>query len=735
MIDTWLKNDLKLIYEKYPIAIFIDESGDAEFLLDTIKNEYTIHNAHSEIEELHVKYLIEREQPSSQKYLIYTRTAKDKLKFIRDYCEINGCLEIRYLQNYIKDKVHQTLNLNINLPLEELIAAAKISVGKNKTYWMDLSHKGASEIFDLKEELLTFIHDPETFSKEKYDAELRETFYKKVSELLKQEYISKPAKTLADEVVKAMLDGLLCGSCNEILETIYCAWLDSVSYLKSFPDYRSSYAPPVDMDIWKVNPSHPFRRIDEQWLKTIGKNINNKESLPDYIAKISQRIQNKQAKSLGIIFWADVKTLLEFDYKDIAYLSSFSECIDFYSKHFYKLDTAIRNLYMEFLNKRELLEPFQEHYKQIVSIFFDKWFKYFDEYQEGQTGILQRIIDENSAKTAVIVGDGVTYEIACKISEKINGSYKLTKNTILTDIPSETENNMSRIYIENGHTEKIQNNRERYLKDQNPDTSIDFVMLDELSEDAGPAQFLICTYKDIDKMGESMQHKALKYFPESIDYFAEKIFLLFRGGYSKVYLVSDHGFVLTGLLSESDKITVSLDESSEKAERYIRTVEPQAILADKYIEAERKYDNFNYLYFSKTMNPFKTPGVYGFSHGGVSPQELITPFFCWEHSDGLTKALKVSIQNKDDLKSVSGDLYQVKIQSGKGSDGLFSMERKIFLIFFSNNVQINKSDVFTIQREQLVQKEYTFDGNTEIEVQLLDATTKEQLDKAVITGS
>ena len=132
------------------------------------------------------------------------------------------------------------------------------------------------------------------------------------------------------------------------------------------------------------------------------------------------------------------------------------------------------------------------------------------------------------------------------------------------------------------------------------------------------------------------------------------------------------------------------------------------------------------------MNPFKTPGVYGFSHGGVSPQELITPFFCWERSGGPSQALKVSIKNKEDLKDVSGELYQVKIKSGKGAGDLFSLERKVFFIFFCNKIQINKSDVITIQKDQLIQKEYTFDGNTEIEVQLLDANTKEQLDRAII---
>ena len=676
MIDSWLENDLKRIFEKHRIAVFLDKSGDAEFLLRAIENDYTIYTANSEIEELHVKYLIEREQPSSKKYLIYTHTAKDDLKFVREYCETHGCLEIRNFQTYIKGKVHQTLNLNINLPKEELIAAAKVSVGKDRTYWMDLSHKGATEIFDLEKELLPFLHDPETYSKEKYDAQLRETFYRKVNDLLKQEYISKPAKTLAGEVVKTMLDGLACGKCHPTLEAVYHNWLDSVSSRNSFSAYLSSFTLVADMDIWSVSLSHPFRSVDEQWLKVIGDNIGDRESLTNYLARISQRDQSKQAQALGITFWKDVKTLLEFDPKDIAYLSTFSECVEFYTKHFYKLDTAIRNLYTEFLHKRELLEPFQEHYKQIVSVFIDRWFNYFDDYKEGQTGILQRIIDKNSVKTAVIVSDGVAYEIACQVAAKVGSAYKLTKSILIADIPSETENNMSRIYMANGVTEKVHSKREKYLRDQNPDESIEFIKLDEVNEEARPSQFLICTYKDIDDMGEKLQHKALKYFPETIDYFAEKISLLLNSGYSKVYMITDHGFVLTGLLSESDKITVSLNGPSEKAERYIRAENKQSSLTPEYIESEKKYENFKYLYFSKNINPFKTPGVYGFSHGGVAPQEIITPYFCWERSGKSLEALTVKIQNKDDLKSVTGELFQMKLKSDEGSGDLFFDRKK-----------------------------------------------------------
>jgi hypothetical protein len=736
MIDGWLKDDLERIFEQHPVAVLVDVSGDAEFLLGAVEGSLNIHHAHSEIDELHIKYLIERARPSKDRYLIYTRTPRNELKFIREYCETSGCLEISYLENYIKDKVHKTLNLNINLPKEELIAAAKVSVGKDQTYWMDLIHKGAVEIFDLEKELLPFIHDPAKYEAERYDAQLREVFYRKVNDLLGQAHIAKPAGTLAGEVVKAMLDGLARGECHPTLEVVYHNWLDSVNYRGSLPGYLDPYSLPPDIDIWATDPSHPFLGVDEQWLKAVGKSIGNKGELPNILARIARRIQGRQAQSPGISFWPEVKLLLEFDPSDITYLNTFAECAAFYTKHFYKLDTAIRKLYAGLLNKRELLEPFQEHYKQLVSVFLDQWFKYFDDYQEGQTGLLQRIISENKGpqKVAVIVGDGVAYEIACCVAKKVSGDHPCTRDIVLADIPSETANNMSRIYMDSGATEGIHQKREKYLAGRNPDLPIGFARLEDVNEAARPSQFLICTYKDIDEMGEKLQQHALKYFEEVVDRFAAKVTLLLKCGYSKVYLISDHGFVLTGLLSEADKVSVALDGEAKKAERYIRTAERQPSLAGTMIEAQKKQDSFNYLYFSKTLNPFKTPGVYGFSHGGVSPQELVTPYFCWERSGGATQTLAAAIQNKAGLKSVTGEIFQITIQADTGPGDLFSMQRKVYLVFFSggSDTSVNTSDFFTIQRGEAVTKEYTFAGNTEMDVLLLDASTKEQLDRAVI---
>lgn len=165
MIDNWFKKDIDKILGTHSIAVFVDESTEASFLLEKLENETTIYKVANEVEELKAKYEIEKTRDNGDKFIIYTTTPKNNLKFVREYCETNDCVEIKYLDHYIKKKVSQHLNLNINLPKEELISVAKVGVGKDQTYWMDLSHKGTSEIFDLKKELLPFLDNPKAFVK------------------------------------------------------------------------------------------------------------------------------------------------------------------------------------------------------------------------------------------------------------------------------------------------------------------------------------------------------------------------------------------------------------------------------------------------------------------------------------------------------------------------------------------------------------------------------------------
>ncbi|UCN01378.1 PglZ domain-containing protein [Sulfurimonas sp. SWIR-19] len=729
MIDKWFKKDIEKVLKDKNIIVLIGESRKAQFLtrcLDTDIKEYV---ANDEIEELKVKYHIEKEAALNQKIIIYTHTPKDKLKFIREYCETDGNIEIKSIQNYIKQKIFENLKENINLSDQELLSAAKNSIGKDELYWRSLI-AGTGGIFDLEKELLPFIHSPNTFIK-RYDVDTKMEFYKKVNEYLHQQYVDKPATTLANEVVNYILDGLLTNKLDNLSKSVYTQWLDSKEYGNSFDEYLKKYKVDDSLDIWHVSPSHPFNDIDIKWLKEIGENINNSTKIINYLAKVNQRSQNQEAKKLGITFWKDIKILLEFDQQQISSISSVDECIDFYISKLYKIDQSIRALYTEFIDNESVLTSYQEYYKNLMSLFLDKWFTFLPEYRQNQTGKLKEIIESNDEKTAIIVGDGVTYEISQNIALLVSKAYTQEHDYILVDTPSITENNMSQIYVSSGEIFKALSDREKFLANELSNKNIGFVYLDKVDEDT-QFDYLVCQYKDIDELGDKMNNKALKYFPDSEKYFAQKIEFLLNNGYKKVYLITDHGFVLTGHIKEHDKIEVSFDGKVKKAERYIRTVKQQENV-NNLVEKAQVHGEYNYVYFSKSMNPFKTIGAYGFSHGGLAPQELITPYISWSNDQVDINNLKVIIANKDELSNVTGNFYQIKLETKGTSNDIFSHERKVIIMHFNKGKIISKSEIITLCHSDIIKKEFEFDGYNEIDIQILDAMTKELLDKTAVT--
>lgn len=728
MIDKWFKKELDSIYEKHPIIVFIDESKKAKFLLNNL--DCMLYEVQNEIDELRVKYEIEKHRDYGKKYLIYTQIPKEQLRYIREYCETNGAIEIKYIHHYIKEKVYQSLHVNLTLSEEELVSAAYVSIGKSEDYWRKLA-TGTGGIFDLEKDFLSFLHEPEEHIAI-FNESTKKQFFIQVNESIGQEYFDKSPLTLADELAKIVFDTLLYNRSNKLLINVYTRWVDSREYKSSLDSYLKSYVIPEDIDIWKVNMAHPFYEIDLQWLKALLGNLQDKTILHNHLKKIAQRAHNKQAIHMGIIFWDEVKTILEFNTTLINPLSSLEQCIDFYIREFYKVDSAMRALYTQFLDKKELIVPIQEHYRNSVTLFLDKWFTYFPNYQQNQTGVLQKIIDENECKTAVIVGDAIAYELAQNVAKKVPKNYIFTDNIICANFPSVTENNMSQIYIADGHIERLLNKRETYFKAQNSDKDIGFVYLDNVDENT-QHQYLISQYKDIDELGDKMNHKALKYFSEAESFFAQKIEMLFKNGYKKVYLITDHGFVLTGELRESDKIEVNFSGSKKVDERFITTMEKQKFDNALIVECAREYDGHHYVYFAKSMSPFKSVGHYGFSHGGIAPQELITPFLCWENNAVEENSIVVSVANKKELTSVTGELFRIKLEAKAKKKDIFSQTREVQILLFSGGKIIEKSDLIVLSDGDVNNQEFKFNGNAKIDIQVLDGHTKEQLDKTSVT--
>jgi hypothetical protein len=243
----------------------------------------------------------------------------------------------------------------------------------------------------------------------------------------------------------------------------------------------------------------------------------------------------------------------------------------------------------------------------------------------------------------------------------------------------------------------------------------------------------VLSYKDIDNTGEKLQQGALKLFEEFEQALISKIAQLLNMGYKEVYLVTDHGFVLTGLLTEADKIAADIYGKKEVHERFIRTVEKQD--DSNLICFENKCQEYKYIYAAKSHRPFKSKGVYGFSHGGFTPQEIIIPNFLFRKENSITSGLGINIINKIELAEVTGEIFCIKLKAASTASDLFSYNRKVQIVLYADNSKYSSSSIINMELDKTESLEFSFEGNVEVKAVLLDAETQEQLDVVSIKKS
>lgn len=729
MIEKWLTEDIQKTFDRgYKRFVISDPHGDASYLRDHLPQSWKIQEAHSDIEELEVKYHIEKEGPDVP-VVLYTHITLEKLNHLMEYAMIDGHLDLAEFHQYIKKKVHDKVGLNLNLGKNELLTAAKVSVGKGKTYWMELGHKGSGEIFDLKSMLTEFLHDPKAYVAP-MDEELKKAFLYKVQDHIDQQPIEKPAKTVAKETANYLLQGLLDNNIDETLLHVYHQWIDSATYQSSLKKYISQFEIPDGTDIWALHPDHPFAAIDRDQIAELATNLSDDQFVKSKLKTVQARSKNKCARLLQIDWWPEMLNLIRFDSSGIKTISSFEDATRYYREAFYKIDRSIRKLYAQFLSDEEVIQPLQEQYEATLKYLLQKWFENFGSYEETQTGRLSKIIKESTAQTAIIVGDGISYEVARSVSERISSGLKIKEDIILADLPSVTDNNMSRLYLTDGTYSDSKQKREQRLNGEFPDKIIKHVYLEDLNQSHTECEVLVCSYKDIDDLAEKMQQKALKYFDTIIATLAEKIVELSNLGFSSIYLVSDHGFVLSGLLKNADKLEFSPKGKATKSERFIACEDKQDAPAS-LLQVTKKYREYNYLLFSKNLRPFKTTGSYGYAHGGASPQELIVPHFHFQSAIAPPQ-LSVIIENKPELREVEGQNFQIKVLAEKSEGNLFKSERKCQLKIFAGGKEKSSSDSFTLHSGQSQSREFSFGSDRELTLYVIDAQTQEQLDKTII---
>lgn len=737
MIDKWLFEEIEQRISERKRLVILDPKRECEYLFKLLdgSGHYVMLRTDNELtedwqtvrEELFLRYAIETNHKADT-VIIYTARPKQELSFLFDYCYTHACIDLTDLSEWLRNKLFTKTGLQVSLSREELLIAAKESIGKDIIWWKK-QLQGLEELINLDDELIPFLHAPPAYLDAK-DSDIRKMFEQKICAIIDQPYIAKPATTLAEEVVRKLLDGLADNSISDSMLKQYLRWIDSDTYRPSFDNYLSNYKLSNSSDYRSAHPNHCFAELDRKALIDIVSHWQDKPILASILAIIKQRANRNPASRYVQSWMKSVITLFEYDSKPLAYSNNFDEVVNHYAAHFAKVDKAMRELYSEFLNDEAIIRPLQNYYESQNQEVLTKWFRYAGEYQSNQQGYLANLFRSAQGRVAVIVGDALRYEIAEAVADSLEKRLKIERRIMIADMPSETENNMSALYCGDNQVIAIHKERERMLTAA-CGKEIKYINLSELNYEE-TADYLVLTYKEIDSTGEKLNHSAIKLFSGFESELSDKILRLINMGYSRVYLVSDHGFVLTGLLIGSDKIEANVRGKSNISERYVRTSDRQ--FTDDYIEFHRPNGEYQYVYAAKSSRPFKSKGEYGFAHGGFTPQEIIIPEFEFKALSNSAPSLKVEIANRKDLSEVVGDTFAIRIKSSAGED-IFSASRKLEFKLFVDNALFCSSDIFNIEANSALSKEFSFGKHSNILAILFDAETQEQLDKAKITKS
>lgn len=723
MLDKWVESDIKNLFEKqeYDRIVVIDKDGDLEAVLQTIscnlKVEYICVN--DDISELESKYRIEKDL-RGQKILIRSARPLEQMKFCREYAATGGAIA-ENLARYVRNKLKLELDFDIELNDKELITAGIQSIGKGKKYWQGLFPDG--EIFSSKD-VLKFLKNPKDF--EKKNKKSMNVFYAKIEKYSDNETKNKPAETVAKEIAISILSNIQTKNSKDHFSEIYKEWLQLRDYEQTLKQYADIFPQERldEPDFAALNPDHPFIKLDTKCLEAVLQGIKNgniDESAKEFI---QQRGKSEAARIIGADWWSDVNDLCFIELPAVTTIKNIDSFISEYNKTLWKLDSAHRKLYSEFMGQSNVIDEFQQLYDNKMRPYLKRWFEFFkQEYSENQSDLIKNILDGKENPIAVIVGDAISLSIGNEIRSKLNPSIQSSLHVIKSSYPSETANNMSALFSCKGAILKTRKEREERLI-RTLGCEIDFFDLDKFWTPGN--RHLVLYAPDIDRLGEKAGQSALKYYDTTIETVVKKIDFLLMNKYSEVHLVSDHGFIIYGDISEADKTEDTLPVVKETKERYIISNE-KIDLKEKDWDFIEKPDT-GYIYYKKSFSPFKTTGKYGFAHGGMTPQELLTPHLkcCLKAGSGESK-INVVISNRPQLENLAGDNVIIKLQGQKDVDG----DRKVEVIIKDNSKIIYTSDIMTIRGGQEMQREFSV-SHSKYDIVIQDAITKETLDKISI---
>lgn len=715
MIDIWFQNDINKVLSVHNRVVVTDVLGEGRFLLNYLPSDVTVINTGiTEIDEIKARYKAEKDY-IGKKVVFYKQDTPDSLCFLLEYAETYGCVVLDDMEAYIRRHLFEEIKENTELGKQELLMAAKLSKGKDLNWWRGVC-QGIIKPLDTDALVIDLLNNPKETQKN-MDGDVWHIFESGIYSLISRPQTEQPVEVLAQSVADTIFDGLIYNNISDRLLMIYYKCVDSNSMKEPLLNYIEKYKIPQGVSVLNTHPDHCFMALDKLYFKQLSSALENCEYIIGFQHYVHNRTQSKKAEAYKAEWLKDVKVLLDFENDKLYEVNTVSQLATYYQSHFAPLDSAIRHLYAAWLQEEKLLRPYQYRYEQYNKELLDRWFSLIEEYSPTQKNFIADKLSGNGRIT-VIVCDGLRLEIAESIANKLKTRGK--RNVAFAELPSVTENGMSSLF---GcpEVEDIAQTRYNNLKAVIPD--IEIIQLERLNSGV-TANKLVLMFGDIDQVGEKKQLAGLKDINAYEEFVSTKINELFGMGYSKVYLTADHGFVITGILDEADKIPVPNGDIIKSEERFC--LANNAVDNENIIVRNQNYKDSQYQYYAKSDKPFVSKGVYGYAHGGFTPQECIIP--AYEFTNENPESLGISIINKAALQNVTGAYFTVKLKAENIESSLFKAERKVVIQIYGNGDLVSVSSVYRLTPSSVQEAEFTLPVTENVKIVVIDIQTQQQVD-------
>jgi PglZ domain. len=715
MFNHWLISDIEEAARKSDRIVISDAKQFLTFVVKELK-DYAIITLNSPEEEMNARLQAMTAHHNSKVIFLCFFPKKDIHQLI-EFSGVGGYIDLDNPDRYIRTKLYKEGLGNVTLTEPKLLLAAKLSIGKDFTWWKGIVNE-TIEPLNLNEHLALLISDPkqyEIYHDEDVYSVLRDDLFR----IMGKPTTPVDAPTLLRELANTILDGLANNSINSDLLDIYDMWskdTELIPVLRSMIDKWSM--PPAATPITAHN-DHPFAEIDRRLLIIIGEKLRNNATTVDLTETIRHRISSRRASEFKAKWLSDLLTLLEFDTTELFRYDTLAKITEYYRTKFSMLDAAMRHLYVAWLAEPQLLRPLQELYESHLKSLLGIWFAVVDDkYKPSQFGLIVRALGSHK-KVAILICDGLRLEIAETIVSRVPKDVVIKRDVRNAKLPSVTENGMSALF---GIDEAVNSTSARFDNLRQVIPGVEIINYVDLGNGIS-ADRLVIMFGDIDQVGE---HKGLAGLRDIDNYeneLAYAIGRLHRLGYNDVFITADHGFVITGLLDEASKVPAP--NGVDVKERFFLTDE--IISQSNFIRREDNFPGSRYQYYAKTDRPFRTRGAYGYAHGGFTPQECLIPLYCFSTSS-TSDSVEAIIANKDSLSSVTGQFFTVKL---KGNEAAIGSRLKVCLY---SNGSLAATAIVKIDESENGSAEFeSIDGILSVIVQ--DPVSGIQLDNAPVKKS